>query len=147
VSGAILRSVVVALGVYVIALLFGATSIVSLPLFFFMVISVAIFFSLVGVLIGLWADSFEQLSVLNTFVITPLTYLGGMFNSLDMYPASLQKIALLNPFLYFVDGLRYSMIGVSSVNITTSVIMLIVMNTVMALIVLRLLSIGWKIRT
>jgi hypothetical protein len=87
------------------------------PLWFlFYILAISGIFSLLGMIVALWAQGFEQLSSFNTFVITPLTYLGGIFYSITMLPPLAQQLTILNPFFYFVDGIRSSMIGVSEAN-------------------------------
>jgi ABC-2 type transport system permease protein len=109
--GAMMRSVLVAALIMVVGVLFGAVTLIHPFYFLFYVCAVASIFSLLGMLVALWAQNFEQLSVLNTFVITPFTYLGGIFYSVTMLPPLVQHITYANPFFYFVDGIRSSMIG------------------------------------
>jgi ABC-2 type transport system permease protein len=82
-------------------------------------------FSLFGFLIGLWADSFEQLQVIPLMVVTPLTFLGGSFYSIDMLPPFWQKVALVNPVVYLISGFRYSFFGVSDVGVGVSLGMIL----------------------
>jgi len=145
--GGVARGFVVAIGIYAIALLFGGAQIVSIGYFLFYTIGVAIIFSCLGLLIGLWSESFEQLSILNTFVITPLTFLGGMFNSVTMLPSVMQTIVKFNPFFYFVDGLRYSMTGVQEASPYVGVTLLLTLIFVLCTITWYAFYKGWKIRT
>ena len=85
---AVSRATIVAVGILCIGLVFGAVQFTHPVLFFFYVISISTIFALLGILVGLWANGFEQLSALNTFIITPFTYLGGIFYSITMLPAS-----------------------------------------------------------
>ncbi len=144
--GAIVRAIIVGAGIFVIAILFDAAQVVHLWWFIFYVIGVASLFALIGLLIGLWSDSFEQLSILNTFIITPLTYLGGMFNSVDMLPTAAQQIVRWNPFFYFVDGLRYAMTGVSEANQLIGVMVIVGLNIVFFIILWTLFHRGWRLR-
>jgi ABC-2 type transport system permease protein len=80
----------------------------------------AITFSLLGFIIGIWADNFEKLQVVPMLVITPLTFLGGTFYSIDMLPPFWQKVALLNPVVYLVSGFRWSFFGQSDVSLVWS---------------------------
>ncbi|MDP2692994.1 MAG: ABC transporter permease [bacterium] len=146
VSGGVARSAVVGAGVYVLAIFFSSASILHFGAFIFYAVSVSIIFSLLGLLVGLWSDSFEQLSILNTFLITPLTFLGGVFNSVSMLPEKAQMFVRLNPFFYFVDGFRYSMIGVSESNIGIGVIIIVGLVLVLGGTVWYLFKIGWRIR-
>lgn len=77
-------------------------------------------FSLFGFIIGLWADGFEELQVIPLMIITPLTFLGGSFYSIEMLPPLWQKITLFNPVLYLVSGFRWSFFGVSDVPVSIS---------------------------
>lgn len=143
---AVIRAVIVAVGILAIGLIFDAVTIVSPLWFLFYVTSVSTIFALLGILVGLWAKGFEQLSVLNTFIITPFTYLGGIFYSISMLPPSLQLVTQLNPFFYFVDGIRSSMIGISEAN--TAVGLLVIFGLIFGLggLVIHLFRIGWRIR-
>lgn len=143
----VLRGMVVGLGVYAIAIAFSAASIAHFGLFLAYSVAVGIIFSFLGLLVGLWADSFEQLSVLNIFIITPLTFLGGVFNSITMLPERAQMVLRFNPFFYFVDGLRYSMVGIQEANpwIGLAVISSLIIG--LGGLVWYLFKIGWRVRT
>ena len=80
----------------------------------------AVTFSLIGFIIGIWADGFEKLQFIPTLIITPLTFLGGTFYSIDMLPAFWQKVSLFNPVVYLVSGFRWSFYGVSDVGVALS---------------------------
>jgi ABC-2 type transport system permease protein len=80
----------------------------------------AVSFSLFGFIIGLWAESFEQLQIVPLMILTPLTFLGGAFYSIGMLPPLWQKITLFNPVVYLISGFRWSFFGVSDVNVITS---------------------------
>src|SRR5699024_2979108 len=86
----------------------------------------AITFSLFGFIIGIWADGFEKLQLVPLLIITPLTFLGGSFYSIDMLPPFWQKVSLLNPVVYLVSGFRWSFYGISDVSIHTSLVMTLV---------------------
>ncbi len=145
--GAVSRSVIVGAGIYVLALIFTQANLAHVGAFIFYVIVTAMIFSLVGLLVGLWAEKFEHLNILQTFIITPLIYVGGVFNSVDMLPESLQPIAKLNPFFYMVDGLRYSMIGFTESNLIGGAVGLSVGALVLFGIVWTLFKRGWKLRS
>jgi len=80
----------------------------------------AVTFSLFGFIIGVWAESFEQLQIVPLMVLTPLTFLGGAFYSITMLPPLWQKITLFNPVVYLISGFRWSFFGVSDVNVVAS---------------------------
>lgn len=143
---AVVRAVVVAVGILFIGLFFGAVTIYSVPLFLFYVVSISTIFALLGILVGLWAKNFEQLSVLNTFIITPFTYLGGIFYSISMLPENIALITRLNPFFYFVDGIRHSMIGIHEANTAIGLAVIFGLIAFLGALVLHLFKIGWRIR-
>lgn len=143
----VLRGLVVGAGVYMIALLFTITSVSHLGTLLFYVFFVSLLFSFLGLLLGLWAESFEQLMIPQTYVIMPLSFLGGLFNSIHMLPEKFQFLARLNPFFYFVDGLRFSMIGVSESNRMTGVVLIWSLIFGLGFLVWYLFKRGYKIRT
>lgn len=101
----------------------------------------ALTFSLFGFLIGIWADSFEQLAVIPSLVVTPLTFLGGAFYSIDMLPQPWRTVSLFNPVVYLVSGFRWSFYGSGDVGVGASLIFVI---TFMALCLALL---WWIFRT
>jgi ABC-2 type transport system permease protein len=101
----------------------------------------AVTFSLLGFIIGIWADGFEQLQLIPLLVITPLTFLGGTFYSIDVLPPAWQTIALFNPIVYLVSGFRWSFYGVSDINIGVSLAM------TLAFLVLCLAVVQWIFKT
>lgn len=146
VAGGIARAIIVAIGILIIGILFGAVTLANGFAFFFYVVAIATIFSLLGILVGLWANGFEQLGSINIFVITPLTYLGGIFYSASMLPQQVQLLTLSNPFYYFVDGLRGAMIGVSEANTTIGLSIITVLILGLGWLVVHLFYIGWRIR-
>jgi ABC-2 type transport system permease protein len=107
----VIRSIVTALGIIVIAAFFGVTSLGNVWEFLFWVIAVSVIFGELGIIIGLWAKNFEQLNILNVFFIVPLSMVGGVFSTIDMLPPYLRFLAYGNPFFYWINGLRHAMIG------------------------------------
>jgi ABC-2 type transport system permease protein len=108
--------------------------------------AISAIFALLGIVVALWAESFEQLQVLNTFVITPLTYLGGIFYSITFLPPLAAEITRLNPFFYFADGIRSSMIGINEANTQVGLLVIGGLLLVLGYIVVTLFKHGWKIR-
>ena len=86
----------------------------------------AVTFSLFGFIIGIWADGFEKLQVVPLLVITPLTFLGGSFYSINMLPPLWQKVTLFNPVVYLISGFRWSFYGIADVNVGVSLGMTLV---------------------
>ncbi|OGZ41695.1 MAG: hypothetical protein A3C80_01170 [Candidatus Ryanbacteria bacterium RIFCSPHIGHO2_02_FULL_45_43] len=147
VVGGVVRGLIVGLGVYIIAIFFTEASIEHFWIFLFYAFSVSMVFSLLGLLVGLWADGFEQLNVLNIFVILPLSFLGGVFNSIYMLPEGAQTFARLNPFFYFIDGLRYSMVGISEANTIIGLFIIFISIAGLGALGWYLFKIGYKIRS
>ncbi len=111
VGSAVMRALMVAVLILLVGVLFGAVTLVNPVGFFLYVAAISAIFAMLGIIVALWAESFEQLQVLNTFIITPLTYLGGIFYSITFLPEIAATITRFNPFFYFADGIRSSMIG------------------------------------
>lgn len=110
-SVVVLRASVTGVGILVMGLAFGATKIQSWPLFLFWMVSVSAVFGLLGIIVGLWSKSFEQLNMPVVFFLTPLSMVGGVFNTVEMLPSWLHWLAWGNPFFYFINGIRGAMIG------------------------------------
>lgn len=116
VSAAVVRGATVGLSMWVVASLF-TTFEVAHPLWAIAyVLLVAVFFGACGLLVAIWAEKFEQINLVPTFVITPLTFLGGVFYSVDQLPSPFREAVLFNPILYMVEGLRYGLLGISDVS-------------------------------
>jgi len=147
VGSAVVRAVMVAFLILLAGMLFGAVSLVNPLGFLFYVVAIASIFSMLGILVALWAESFEQLQVLNTFVITPLTYLGGIFYSITFLPELAASITRLNPFFYFADGIRSSMIGYSEADSGVGLIITLGLILFLGFLVTHLFKKGWKIRS
>ena len=101
----------------------------------------AVTFSLLGFIIGIWADGFDKLQLVPLLVITPLTFLGGSFYSIDMLPPFWQSVTLANPVVYLVSGFRWSFYGISDVSLGASVAMILLF------LVASLATIAWIFRT
>jgi ABC-2 type transport system permease protein len=113
---------------------------------FFLVLT-ALSFSLFGFLIGLWADDFQKLQVIPLMVVTPLTFLGGAFYSIDMLPGAWQTISLFNPVVYLISGMRWSFYGVSDVNVAISASLILVFLAACLAAVWWIFKTGYKLRT
>ena len=101
----------------------------------------AVTFSLFGFIIGLWADDFQKLQVIPLMIVTPLTFLGGAFYSIDMLPPLWQKITLFNPVVYLISGFRWSFYGISDVNVVVSA------GMTLGFLLLCLAAVWWIFRT
>lgn len=101
----------------------------------------AVTFSLVGFIIGVWADGFEKLQVVPLLIVTPLTFLGGSFYSIDMLPPFWQTVALFNPVVYLVSGFRWAFYGMGDVSLATSLV------AIAAFLAVSLGVVTWIFRT
>jgi ABC-2 type transport system permease protein len=101
----------------------------------------AVTFSLVGFIIGIWADNFEKLQVVPLLIITPLTFLGGSFYSIDMLPPFWQSVALFNPVVYLISGFRWSFYGLADVGVAVSLAM------TLGFLVASLAIVAWIFKT
>jgi len=103
-------------------------------------------FSLFGFIIGLWADDFQKLQVIPLMVVTPLTFLGGAFYSINMLPPVWQKIALFNPVVYLISGFRWSFYGISDVNVAVSAVAIVGFLALCLIAVWWIFRTGWKLK-
>lgn len=120
VSGGVARGLAVGLAVTLVSLLFSTLSVQHIFITFTIVLLTSVLFSLAGVINTVYAKSFDDITIIPTFVLTPLTYLGGVFYSIAMLPPFWQKVSLLNPVLYMVNGFRYGILGASDMPIWIS---------------------------
>ncbi len=142
----VFRSVVTALGILVIGAAFGATSMAGIFEFLFWIVAVSVVFGLLGIVVGLWAKNFEQLTMLNVFFIAPLSFVGGVFNTVEMLPPWLRWIAYGNPFFYFINGLRHSMIGFNEAPEPLGALLTLALIAALGAWVWRLFSVGYGLR-
>ena len=103
-------------------------------------------FSLFGFIIGLWADDFQKLQVIPLMIVTPLTFLGGAFYSINMLPPVWQKITLFNPVVYLISGFRWSFYGVADVNVGVSLAAILGFLAVCLVAVWWIFRTGWKLK-
>ena len=110
------------------------------------IVLVAASFSLFGFILGIWADSFEKLGIIPVLILTPLTFLGGTFYSLDMLPAPWNTIALLNPIAFLVSGLRWTFYGTSDVSIAVSLALTLGFLALCTGVIAFIFKTGWRLR-
>lgn len=146
VGGGVFRGLAIALIVSMVALFFTQLGLKHLFITIFTVLGTSILFSLGGFINAVFARSFDDISIIPSFVLTPLTYLGGVFYSMENLPTFWQNISLLNPIVYMVNAFRYGILGYSDVNVWGSLIAIFIFCAVFYGIAYRLLVNGSRVR-
>jgi ABC-2 type transport system permease protein len=147
VGAAATKSVILGLIILATAALFVPLRIEH-PVFMVMfLVLTAITFSLLGFIIGIWADGFEKLQLVPLLILTPLGFLGGTFYSIGMLPPLWQKITLLNPVVYLVSGFRWSFYGRGDVDVVVSLLMTLAFLVIFVAIVAWIFRTGYRLKT
>ena len=115
-------------------------------LYAIVVASVAVLFTSIGIIFGLWAEKFDHIAIFTTFVITPLVFVGGVFTSIRFLPPLVQKLSLFNPMFYMIDAFRYSFTGRSDVGVVHSLTTVLVLAAVAFAVALGMTAAGYKLR-
>lgn len=147
ISGGIARGVIVGLAVTLVATFFTDIQFHNLPLLIVVTLLTCILFALAGFINAIYANSFDDISLIPTFVLTPLTYLGGIFYSIDMLPEFWRNLSFANPILYMVDTFRTSMLGVKDINTSISLAIIITFVVILYTVAIQLLRKGIGIRS
>ena len=146
VSGGVMRGLIVGIVVTCVAFFFTNFHIHSLSITLAVFILTSILFSLAGFINATYAKSFDDISIIPTFVLTPLTYLGGIFYSIKMLPEFWQGVSQINPILYMINAFRYGLLGVSDIGIGTAFLIIIGFIIILFSFSLRLLNKGVGIK-
>ncbi|HCY13358.1 MAG TPA: ABC transporter permease [Gammaproteobacteria bacterium] len=146
VVGGVARGIIVGLVVTLVSLFFSDLRIHNPAVLASVVILTAILFSLGGFINAVFAKSFDDVSIVPTFVLTPLTYLGGIFYSIHLLPEFWQGVSMANPILYMINAFRFGFLGISDINIAFSYAIIIVFILLLFALSLRLLHRGYGIR-
>lgn len=146
VSGGIARGLCVGLIVTLVSLFFTAIEVQHLWITISMVVLSAIMFALGGFINAMYAQSFDEIAIIPTFILTPLTYLGGVFYSISLLPDFWQNVSLFNPILYMVNAFRYGMLGVSDIRIEIAFAIIITCIIALSSFALHLLNKGTGLR-
>ncbi len=125
ITGGILRGLIVGLLVFIVSVFFARPVICHFVLIVFFIFLTAVVFALAGLLNAIFAKKFDDISIFPTFILVPLTYLGGVFYSIRSLPRFWQNLSQLNPILYMVNGFRYGFYGFSDVSVSFSVLILV----------------------
>ncbi|MBL4694241.1 ABC transporter permease [Candidatus Gracilibacteria bacterium] len=146
IGSALLRGLTVGLITYLTALYFVDFTYPSLTAIFTGGILVSLFFSFLGVFMGIWADEFDKTAFITNFVLMPLTFLGGVFYPITTLPDVFQTISQANPIVYMVNIFRYGFTGIEEISLTTSYIIVITMVVSLGILDYYLLKKGWKLQ-
>jgi ABC-2 type transport system permease protein len=147
VAGGVARGVIVAFVVMIVAFLFTDIHIHSYTITLAVVVLTAMLFSIGGLINAIFAKKFDDISIVPTFVLTPLTYLGGVFYSIDLLPDFWRTVSLANPILYMVNAFRFGILGVSDIGLGTAFSVILLFTTGLFYFSVYLLRRGIGIRT
>ena len=142
VSGGVARGIIVGFVATAVSLFFSDLHIHSYAVTFAVFILTSILFALAGFINAAYARSFDDITIIPTFILTPLIYLGGVFYSIKMLPEIWQNISLVNPILYMVNAFHYGILGVSDIEVSTAFIIIVAFIVVLYYFALRLLRLG-----
>lgn len=147
VGGGVARAVLIGIIVTMVSMLFVDVQLHHIGVIIITLLLTATLFATAGLVNAVFAKTFDDISVVPTFVLTPLTYLGGVFYSLSLLPEFWQWVSKANPIVYMVNGFRYGFLGVSDVNVVTSISLLVAFNALLFSIAYYLLKTGKGIRS
>lgn len=147
VTGGMARGLMVGIIVTLLSLFFTKLHIANVGVTLIIILLTSMLFSLGGFINGIFARSFDDISIIPTFVLTPLTYLGGVFYSIQLLPDFWQKVSMANPILYMVNSFRYGILGVSDINVGFAFTMILLFAVGMFVYALYLLKNSKGLRT
>jgi ABC-2 type transport system permease protein len=146
VLAAVARGLAVGFGVFIVTIWFVPMSFTApLYIILFAIFGAAILGTL-GLIAGIWAEKFDQLAAFQNFLIMPLTFLSGVFYSTHTLPPVWREVSRLNPFFYMIDGFRYGFFGMSDINPLASLAIVAGFFVVLAVVAMRMLASGYKLR-
>lgn len=146
VTGGVVRGFIVGLLVAVVSLLFTDLSVHSSFLTFSIMLLTAILFSLGGFINAVYAKSFDDITIIPSFVLTPLTYLGGIFYSIQLLPDFWKTFSMLNPVFYMINGFRHGVLGVSDINVGLAYLVICIFIAIFGFWAMKLLNNGAGIK-
>ncbi len=142
VCGGMARGILVGILVTMTSLFFVPFQVHSVPFVALYIVLTSLLFSLAGLTNGIFARKFDDIAIVPTFVLTPLTYLGGVFYSIDLLPEFWRGLSKLNPILYMVNGFRYGFLGISDVNVFSGIVISVLFVTALFAANMHLLARG-----
>ena len=147
VTGALTRGLMVGVVVMAVSLFFTRIEIQHPLIMLSVLVLTAVVFALAGMVNAIYGQKFDDIAIIPTFVLAPLTYLGGVFYSIDLLPEFWQKVSVINPILYMVNGFRYGMLGVSDVSLGMTYAVILVAGALLFTWCMILLHRGIGLRT
>jgi ABC-2 type transport system permease protein len=148
IANGIFRGLCIMVALSIVGLIFGVNSVAHPLLLLLYVILISFVFGLIGLVVGIWADnSFEKMGLAQNFIITPLSFLGGAFYSINMLPVNLQFIMHLNPLFYAIDGIRYALTGYHDAPLLLGVGVLMAIGVTVLGLTVYIFKTGWKLRS
>lgn len=146
VAGGMTRGLCVGLLVSLVSLIFVRLPLFNIPFIILFALLTSFVFSLAGLINGIFAKNFDDISIIPTFVITPLTYLGGVFYSISLLPEFWQTLSKANPVVYMIGGFRYGFLGIADISVWLGLGMLLLFAVGLFLLTLSLLEKGTGVR-
>lgn len=147
IAGGVSRGVLVGLSVGLAIAYFVPIQLAHPLLAVVYILLASMLFALLGMLGGLWAQGFDQMSAVTNYVITPLSFLSGTFYSVNALPEFWQMICLYNPFFYVIDGFRYALTGYHDGSLTVGIAVICGLNLALWLVIRRMIQTGWRLKT
>ena len=145
--GGVARGILVGIIVSFLSLFFTELDLYDPWITFSIVILTSVLFSLGGFINAIYANKFDDISIIPTFILTPLTFLGGVFYSIDLLPSFWKTVSMFNPIVYMVNGFRYGILGVSDVSLTVTYVMIGIFILLLYIWAFFLMRRGYEMRT
>lgn len=147
VGAAATKSLIIGALIYTTSLFFVSIELHSPVMMLVFLILTSVTFSLLGFIIGIWADGFEKIQIVPLLIITPLAFLGGSFYSINMLPPLWQKISMINPVVYLISGFRWSFYGKGDVDLSVSLIVISLFLTACILMIRWIFKTGYRLKS
>ncbi|MCL4127551.1 UNVERIFIED_CONTAM: hypothetical protein GTU68_063749 [Idotea baltica] len=145
-TGGVLRGLIVGFIVTLLSLFFTDLHVQHLGITILVLLITATIFALGGIINGIFARKFDDISIIPTFILTPLTYLGGVFYSISLLPPLWRSISMANPIFHMVNAFRYGILGISDIDIKTAITFMLIACATLYIICIRLLKNGHGMR-
>ena len=145
-AGGMMRGIVVGIVVTIVSLLFTRIEVHSYGVTITVFVLTSILFALAGFINAVYAKTFDDISIIPTFILTPLTYLGGIFYSIHMLPEFWQNVSLANPILYMINAFRYGLLGVTDIDLATAFLIILAFIAGLFIFAMQLLNKGVGIK-